>query len=150
MDAELPLREASQNFRGQWLPGGRYTKYDLGAYRWSEMGKLVVLLTIVALVSSVMTVLAGCVIVCTDGAARRSAHGDHSVALEAHCHRICSSSGSLRVNTYSRVVCTDGPARRSAHEDRVATPDAHGHRIYCSSGSLRVNTDSRVVFRRRD
>ena len=55
-----PLREASQNFRAEWLLGGRYTKYDSRTYRWSEMRKLVVLMVIVALVSSVTAVLAGC------------------------------------------------------------------------------------------
>ena len=55
-----PLREASQSFRAQWLLSDRYTQYNLGTYRWCEMRRLVVLLTIVALVSSVMTVLAGC------------------------------------------------------------------------------------------
>ena len=39
---------------------GRYTEYNSGPYRWSELRKLVVLLAIAALVSSVTAVLAGC------------------------------------------------------------------------------------------
>ena len=46
--------------RAQWLFDGRYTEYNLGPLGWSEMRKLVVLLAIAALVSSVTTVLTGC------------------------------------------------------------------------------------------
>ena len=57
------------------------------------MRKHVVLLTIVALGSSVMTVMAGCGIVCTGGPARCSARGDHSATPETLSQRIYSSSG---------------------------------------------------------
>ena len=42
------------------LLNDRYTEYNSGPYRWSEMRKLVVLLAIVALVSGVTAVLTGC------------------------------------------------------------------------------------------
>ena len=89
----LPSSPTSQKFRAQWLLNGRYTEYNLGPYRWSEMRKLVILLAIVALVSGLTAVLAGADRLHRLTSPLQRAHGDHTATPEARRHRIYSSSG---------------------------------------------------------